>query len=169
MTTMCSNRKPYPFPTFENDDKFAGSQQTMKEPYCDPTHIAQQQEPWGRLNSAPTLSSSRRDVFHHDPQAPRDSLDFVLKAKYNHHDEFLRDKNETLYQPETLGLDHGRTLKKREKEQPKVEYPLNHPLRIYETPKKQVIHSMHNAIAGHHTQATNKGFTRKHDGGYFTA
>ena len=42
-----------------------------------------------------------------DPQAPKDSLDFILKSQYNHHDEFLKAKNETLYQPETQGLEHG--------------------------------------------------------------
>lgn len=42
-----------------------------------------------------------------DPKAPRDSLDFILKSKYDHHDEFLRAKNETLTQPETAGDSHG--------------------------------------------------------------
>ena len=46
-------------------------------------------------------------MFHHDPKAPKDSLDFVLKAKYDQHEEFLRAKNETLSQPETQGDDHG--------------------------------------------------------------
>ena len=42
-----------------------------------------------------------------DPKAPRDSLDFVLKATYDHHKEYLKGKNETLVQQETLGYNHG--------------------------------------------------------------
>ena len=79
----------------------------QKEPYNKPTHLAQNEDPWNRLNSTVTLASSRREVFHMDPQAPKDSLDFILKSQYNHHDEFLRARNETLYQPETKGLEHG--------------------------------------------------------------
>lgn len=79
----------------------------QKYPYAEPTHIAQKQEPWDRLNKKCTLASSRREIYHNDPQAPHDSLDFVLKSQYNHHDQFLNAKNETLYQPETYTEDHG--------------------------------------------------------------
>lgn len=79
----------------------------QKEPYKQATHLAQNEDPWNRLNSKCTLSSSRREVFHFDPQAPKDSLDFILKSEYDHHDEFLRAKNETLYQPESKGSEHG--------------------------------------------------------------
>ena len=43
---------------------------------------AQKEEPWKRLTQTKTLASSRREVFHHDPQAPNDSLDFIIKSKY---------------------------------------------------------------------------------------
>ena len=69
--------------------------------------MAQHDDPWNRLNSTCTLASSRREIYHMDPQAPRDSLDFILKSQYNHHDKFLKDKNQTLFQPETLELEHG--------------------------------------------------------------
>ena len=72
-----------------------------------PSDVSQKQEPWNRLNSSKTLSSARREIYHFDPQAPRDSLDFVLKAEYNQHQEFLKGANETLVQKETLGKDHG--------------------------------------------------------------
>ena len=72
-----------------------------------PSHLAQNQDPWNRLNRTNTLTSARREVYHFDPQAPRDSLDFVLKTHYDHHREFLKAKNETLLQPETLGEEHG--------------------------------------------------------------
>ena len=40
-------------------------------------------------------------------QAPHDSLDFVLKCQYNHHEQFMDSKAEVLKQPETVGLPHG--------------------------------------------------------------
>lgn len=40
-------------------------------------------------------------------KAPKDSLDFHLKSTYDHHQEFLSSKNQTLYQRETFTDDHG--------------------------------------------------------------
>ena len=77
------------------------------EVYGVPTHLAQQQDPWNRLNSKHTLTSSRHEVYHFDPQAPNDSLDFVLKSTYSQHEEFLKNKNETLFQRETFDEDHA--------------------------------------------------------------
>jgi len=164
-----STRNPYPFPRLQNDDNFVGSRSTQKQPYTLPAHMAQKEDPWNRLNGTCTLTSSRREVYHLDPQAPRDSLDFVLKSEYDHHKEFLKAKNETLCQPETIGQDHGRVLKNRIVEVPPPQNPLNHPVRISESTKKDSIHSNKNAIEGHHTQTTNRGYNRKPDGGFFTS
>ena len=79
----------------------------QKFPYSKPTHLAQRDDPWNRLNTKCTLASARREIYHADPVAPNDSLDFILKSHYDQHEEFLLAKNETLYQPETLGVDHG--------------------------------------------------------------
>ncbi|XP_076448284.1 protein CFAP276-like [Babylonia areolata] len=183
MATM-SKRDPYPFPKLQNDENFYGSgaQQVApktnswtvfkdsNEVYGVPTHLAQQQEPWKRLNSTHTLSSSRHEVYHFDPQAPRDSLDFVLKAKYDQHEQFLQDKNETLHQRETFDEDQaGRKLKNRVVVVPKKEPEMNHPISITEQEKKESMHSVKNAIESHHTQTTNKGYSRKPDGGFFTS
>ena len=35
-------------------------------------------------------------------------------------------------------------------------------------PKKESYHSVKGAIESHHTPATNQGFSRKHDGGFYT-
>ena len=96
-TFLYSNLKPRLFSFFS----------FQKQPYADPTHIAQSTNPWSHLYRTCTLSSSRREVYHMDPKAPRDSLDFVLKATYDHHKEYLKGKNETLVQQETLGYNHG--------------------------------------------------------------
>ena len=79
----------------------------QKLAYNVPTHLAQKEEPYNRLYETGTLSSKRREVQHFDPNAPNDSLDFVLKTTYNQHKEFLKDSAQTLVQPETLGMDHG--------------------------------------------------------------
>ena len=35
-------------------------------------------------------------------------------------------------------------------------------------PKKESIHSVKGAIDSHHSAATNAGYSRKHDGGFYT-
>jgi hypothetical protein len=64
-------------------------------------------QPWQRLFNTNTLSSSRHQVFNFDPQAPNDSLDFLLKTKYDHHNEELRPLARTRVQKETVDEDHG--------------------------------------------------------------
>ncbi|XP_064606779.1 protein CFAP276-like [Liolophura sinensis] len=164
-----TSRKPYGFELYQNDNDFMGQQNSVNYPYNDPTHLAQKRDPWNRLNGKCTLASARREVYHHDPQAPRDSLDFVLKSQYDHHSEFWKPKNETLTQPETKGVDNGRMLKNRVKEIPEAKPPLNHPLRMTEQEKRESIHSINNAIESHHTQTTNRGYARKHDGGFYAS
>ncbi|MGH0188925.1 UNVERIFIED_CONTAM: hypothetical protein FKN15_032125 [Acipenser sinensis] len=117
---MPPTRDPYPYPKYENDDVYLGRERSrskkgyaftvtfQKVPHPKPTHMAQQEDPWNRLNARATLASARREIFHFDHEAPRDSLDFHLKTTYNQHEEFLRDKNETLYQKETISDDHGK-------------------------------------------------------------
>jgi len=167
MNSLQSSRDPYPFPKLQNDENFYGESMNERAEYDRPTHLAQREAPWQRLNATCTLASSRREVYHMDPQAPRDSLDFILKSEYDHHDAFLKAKNQTLYQPETVGDEHGRLLKNRVKEKP-IEKPyLNHPINITAQKKKESIHSIENAIEGHHTQTTNRGYSRKPDGGFF--
>lgn len=166
---MQSTRDPYPFPKLQNDENFYGSSYMEQQAYDKPVHLAQKEDPWNRLNGTCTLASSRREIYHMDPKAPRDSLDFILKTKYDHHDEFLRAKNETLTQPETAGDSHGRVLKNREVEVIVPKPYLNHPLSVIEQKKKDSIHSIENAIEGHHTQTTNRGYSRKPDGGFFSS
>lgn len=60
-----------------------------------------------RLNKTPTLSSARREVYSFDPMAPRDSLDFVIKATYDQHGEFLCGPADVKVQRETSGNPDG--------------------------------------------------------------
>jgi len=175
-TIEMSNRDPYPFPKLENDANFYGTNAMQSTEYEDPTHLAQTKDPWNRLNTTCTLASSRREVYHYDPKAPRDSLDFVLKANYDHHGELLKSKSETLKQPETIGTEHGRVLKNRTEKKEKrkemrerkaAEDSKPSVVNVH-NPKKESYHSVKGAIESHHTPATNQGFSRKHDGGFYT-
>ena len=76
-------------------------------PYTENTTDAQKRDPWNRLSRTPTLASFRREVYHYDPQSPNDSLDFIIKSKYDQHTEFLRGNNDILTQKETVTEDHG--------------------------------------------------------------
>ena len=46
--------------------------------------------------------------------------------------------------------------------------PLTQKLMVTEANKKENIHSIEGAIPSHHSAATNRGYSRKHDGGFYT-
>ena len=60
-------------------------------------------------------------------------------------------------------------LKNREVRVPTPPLPLNHPVRIADVGKKEKIEQAKLAIGSHHTMLTNNGYSRKPDGGFFTA
>ncbi|XP_039389596.1 protein C1orf194 homolog isoform X2 [Mauremys reevesii] len=105
---MPPTRDPFPYPRYENEDTFRGQARPGQTgPYTEPTHLAQQRDPWNRLHRTPTLSSTRKEVWYTELEVPRDSLDFKLTSLYNHHEEQLRDKSEIVIHKETLLDDHG--------------------------------------------------------------
>lgn len=165
---MSLKRNPFPFPQLQNDDDFVGSRAQQKSPFKMDTREFQNLHPWNRLNRTPTLASSRREIYFADPRAPRDSLDFVLKAEYDHHNEFLHGNNETLIQRETTSEDHDRILKNRIKEVPPPFDPLLPPLRRTGFQKKESVHCVEGAIQSHHSAGTNRGYSRRHDGGFYS-
>jgi hypothetical protein len=147
------SRNPYPFPRYQNDEDFtkAGKGEGTSDYLHGPVKV--DEDPWKRLNATATLTSQRREACHFDPLAPRDSLDFVLNARYNHHSALLQSKAETLIQPETLGLPHGRVLKNR----PTVEEFHNRREMDYyqkEDPRKQSADSIGGAIGERMTSLT---------------
>jgi hypothetical protein len=115
-----SGRNPYPFPTLENDTNFSGQMVKKSMKVSETGASVEGLDPWTRLYSTPTLSSTRRDVTYFDSQVPQNSLDFVLKCEYDHHSEFMKSKASVLQQPETTGENHGRVLKNR----PTVQSPV---------------------------------------------
>ncbi|KAJ1139242.1 hypothetical protein NDU88_005617 [Pleurodeles waltl] len=165
---MPTTRDPLPYPKYENDATYCGFGPEEQRSFSKPTHLAQNDDPWNRLNATATLSSARRDVCYFDPKAPRDSLDFNLKSLYNHQQDLLRPKNETVFQRETFTEDHGRILKNRVKEEaPPGERTLS-ALVQWVSPRKETIDSVDGAIVSHHSAATNRGYSRKQDGGFYS-
>ncbi|KAG7332435.1 hypothetical protein KOW79_004269 [Hemibagrus wyckioides] len=158
---MSRDRDPFPFPKYENDHTFTGNKACQKLPYKKPTHIAQNEEPWSRLNDSQTLSSMRRSVLYHK-EAPKDSLDFHLSAVYDNHLDFLLKKNETLFQKESLLTDRGGN----DDDAPKHDNYMK--IREWVNPQRATIHSTKGAIESHHNASTNRGYSRKHDGGFYS-
>jgi len=125
----------------------------------------QTQDPWNRINRIHTLSSYRHEVCRGEPEAPRDSLDFILKSVYHHHKEFLKSKAETLIQRETLNKPHNRLHRNRVFWVPLPEPELGHPLRVTTWYRKEDPNSIKNTIRGPHAQLTNPGYSRKDEDG----
>ncbi|XP_013818024.1 PREDICTED: uncharacterized protein C1orf194 homolog isoform X2 [Capra hircus] len=105
---MPLTRDPFQNPALDKDDSYLGKSRASKKlPYKNPTHLAQQQEPWCRLSSTPTITSMKRDVCFFHSEIPKDDLDFRLAALYNHHTGTFKNKSEILTHQETIQDTHG--------------------------------------------------------------
>lgn len=161
---MPPTRDPFPYPRYENDTSFQGKE---TQSYQKTFNLTSREDPWNRLNATPTLSSARRSAYYNDPESPADSLDFNLKSMYNHHEGLLKNRNETLFQVETFTDNHGRILKNRVKELSTSQEEKTG-FRHSASPQKISVHSIDGAITSHHSAATNPGYSRKQDGGYYS-
>ena len=180
-----TERDPLPFPRLENDDDFVGkSNRSINKSFnssggCKELNTSGGQEevlliqpgeasPWERLHSNKTLSSQRHEVYHYDPVAPKDSLDFALKVEYDHHNVCMASKVESLLQPETAGVEHGRVLKNRPVTTEPVTLETKELVSKQAVPRKSTLDSTKGlAIEGHHSEGTNRGYSRKKDGGFY--
>ncbi|XP_067913802.1 cilia- and flagella-associated protein 276 [Heterodontus francisci] len=193
---MPETRDPFPFPKYENDDDFRGGRKAeQSRQYLQPTHLAQQENPWNRLNAAVTVASASKGIYLYNPKAPRDSLDLHLNTVYNHSEDFLKHKNEVLLQKSTCDPQSGCWLSTNDQQpedifrkkmvkdavqkdicgcapqQPdtSAHYLCDRPPpKLWMSPTKLSEHSMDGAIRSQHTAATNRGYSRKFDGGFFT-
>ncbi|KAL1020750.1 hypothetical protein UPYG_G00004160 [Umbra pygmaea] len=161
-------RDPFPFPKHENDYTFSGVKQCQKVPFDKPTHIAQNDKPWSRLNEMPTEASLRRNVFFDDQQAIKDSLDFHLKSTYDQHQEFLRSKNQTLFQKETFTDNHGSLKNCGQHQADMDDIEKNKSARVWMNSQKCSIYSIQGTIESPHNASTNRGYSRKFDGGFYS-
>ncbi|XP_038167986.1 protein C1orf194 homolog isoform X1 [Arvicola amphibius] len=143
---------------------------SKKLPFKSPTHLAQQQEPWNRLSSTPTVTSMRRDAYFFDPKIPKDDLDFRLAALYDHHTGAFKNKTEILLHQETVQDISGRKIQFPGEgfHSPPAPITSRANIRHWINPKKESIHSIQGSIVSPHTAATNGGYSRKNDGGFFS-
>ncbi|KAF6074054.1 hypothetical protein HJG60_001751 [Phyllostomus discolor] len=114
----------------------------------------------------------RRNSYFLEAEIPKDDLDFRLATLYNHHTEAFKDKSGVLIHRETSQDTHG-SIKL---QFPEVLPPPSPPpimsrtnIRHWINPKKESIHSIQGSIVSPHTAATNGGYSRKNDGGFFSA
>ncbi|XP_067268773.1 cilia- and flagella-associated protein 276 [Pseudorasbora parva] len=163
---MPQERDPFPFPRYENDYTYTRNKAIQKLAYDKPTHLAQNDEPWRRLYNTTTQASFHRNVFHYDAPAPKDSLDIHLKSTYDHHLGLFQNKNQTVTQRDTVELDNA-TLKNKESEE-SVRETNNKGTKVWVDSQKASIYSIKGSIESHHTASTNRGYSRKHDGGFYS-
>ncbi|XP_060057946.1 cilia- and flagella-associated protein 276 [Erinaceus europaeus] len=168
---MLCSREAFHHPS--RNDSYLGKMQTPKKlPINKPTHLAQKQEPWTRLSTTPTATTMRRDVNFFDPKIPKDDLDFRLAALYDHHSGTFKNKSEILLQQDTIqNTTHEMQIQfagvcLSSPPLPPITSSIN--IRQWINPKKESIHSIQGAIVSPHTAATNGGFSRKNDGGFFS-
>lgn len=178
--------------------KAGGEKQQRQEQsfqYEQPTHLAQQEDPWNRLHAAATVASANKGIYLYNPKAPKDSLDIHLNAVYDHSNAFLKQKNEVILQKTTCDPQRGCWLStngqlpedvfRRKIARDRVQKDIcgcahdhtetsaiyvraRSPPRFWVSPTKSSIHSISGAITSQHTAATNGGYSRKIDGGFFT-
>merc|ERR1712037_35637 len=159
-------RDPYPYPKLEGDEQFHAPQPGRQNDY-------RKTDVGTRLFDTPTLSSARREIYHFNRDAPIDCLDFELKSVYDHHNDFLKNQPYVLRQKVTSGNPDGVILKNRvqnvvDEEDHKINDHENKLLRIV-TGSKDTKNSPHpGAIHSHHNATTNRGYSRKHNGGFYS-
>ncbi|XP_021569859.1 uncharacterized protein C1orf194 homolog [Carlito syrichta] len=143
----------------------------QKLPVKTPTHLAQLQQPWSRLSSTPTATSLRQDAYFFDPKIPKDDLDFRLATLYDHHTGAFKSKSEVLLHQETA-QNAPRITRIQLPEEPSAPSlpPSISGANIIQwiNPKKESVHSTQGSIVSPHTAATNRGYSRKNDGGFFS-
>ena len=179
-----TERDPLPYPRRQNDDDFLGKNKPLMINQSfnssggskdldlsgnEETLVLAPGEtsPWERLAYNKTLSSMRREVYHYDPISPNDHLDFALRVEYDQHKNCMHSKAEAVIQPETAREDHGRVMKNR----PVVVEPMTlekKDLVSNAAPRTTTLDCAKGlSIESHHSEATNRGYSRKKDGGFY--
>ncbi|XP_077647665.1 cilia- and flagella-associated protein 276 isoform X2 [Urocitellus parryii] len=100
---------------------------------------------------------------------PKDDLDFRLTTLYDHHSGAFKNKSEILLHQETIQDIHKTKCLSGECLPLPAPPPITSwTIRHWINPKKECIHSIQGSIVSPHTAATNGGYSRKNDGGFFS-
>lgn len=168
---MPHTQESFPSPALGNEDTRLGNLlASKKSTFKNPPHLVPQQDPWNRLSSSPTVTSVRRDAYFFDPKIPKDDLDFRLAALYDHHTGAFKNKTEILLHQETIEDLQGTKIQFPGEgfHSPSAPITSRTTIRHWINPKKESIHSIQGSIVSPHTAATNGGYSRKNDGGFFS-
>lgn len=158
-----SKRDPFPFPRRQNDNDFM-----LKE--CQDPNLTQTNSPkvkgaqYEHLYNSKTVSSQNREWSRAISHTPHDKLDAALGADYDHHLHFNKDsaeafKHKDTNQQHSACLSHNSTAVKRGQDEKGFAHP----------EKESIDHARGLAIVGPHIYATNRGYSRKPDGGFFAS
>lgn len=168
---MPHSQESFSSPALGNEDTHLGNLlASKKSTFKNPAHLVQQQDTWNRLSSTPTATTIRRDAYFFDPKIPKDDLDFRLAALYDHHTGAFKNKTEILLHQETIEDMQGTKIQFPGEyfHSPSAPITSRTTIRHWINPKKESIHSIQGSIVSPHTAATNGGYSRKNDGGFFS-
>ncbi|XP_055386350.1 protein CFAP276 [Condylostylus longicornis] len=126
-------------------------------------------QPYERLYYHQTLNAVRKSArFRQSKLIPKDTLDFILQSNYNHSKETFPCKTDVYLQNETMGKKTFRVLRNQREIYVEPETILGHPIQIGGLKDKISPHSVKLIHSGHHSQMTNKGYSRQSgDGNIF--
>ena len=156
-----SRRDPFPFPRRQNDNDFTmKSDQDLKN-----SASPLKGDPFTHLYNSKTVSSQNREWSRAICHTPQDKLDAALGADYDHHLHFNKDSAEAFKNQNTTQQQCPASPRK-----PRTARMTKEDDKSYAHPEKESIdHARGLAIVGPHIYATNRGYSRKPDGGFFAS
>ncbi|KAI6650635.1 hypothetical protein LOD99_7685 [Oopsacas minuta] len=158
-----SKRDPFPFPRRQNDNDFMlKNSQNQNIAQINSPKLKETQ--FDHLYNSKTVSSQNREWSRAISHTPHDKLDAALGADYDHHLHFNKDsaeafKHKDTAQQRTLSLSLNNTAMKTNDDGKGFSHP----------EKESIDHVRGLAIVGPHIYATNRGYSRKPDGGFFAS
>ena len=156
-----SKRDPFPFPRRQNDNDFMLKESPISQ--LPQTNSPKTKDtPSNHLYSSKTVSSQNREWSRTISHTPPDKLDAALGADYDHHLHFNKDSAEA--------FKHRNPSKQRAPSPSMNPAKPDDDTKSFSHPEKESIdHARGLAIVGPHIYATNRGYSRKPDGGFFAS
>ena len=156
-----SKRDPFPFPRRQNDNDFMLKE--SQNPQLPQSNSPKTKgTPFDHLYNSKTVSSQNREWSRAICHTPPDKLDAALGADYDHHLHFNKDSAEA--------FKHRNTAQQSAASPSISDAKPSEDRKSFSHPEKESIdHARGLAIVGPHIYATNRGYSRKPDGGFFAS